>query len=613
LWGAAAAAVIGAATAFALAEGRKREEAARESEGEDKDRRAKRKAQKMKKLEAQWAQEEVWEEARLKEEQKKWQAASNNRMEEKMDRLDAEDDARWTASQAAFQKREEQKKWQAVSNAHMEMKMDHLDAEDEAKWTASQAFMQNREEEAKQRYPATEKSWWEKGLDWVDNHQTEIALGIGIVAGVGAIILTGGVATPLVVAALVAGSAVAAGASAGLMTVGLNMHYGRDWNENLLKNMSVASIAAAVVSTVGFVFHAAATGIGSYCGLHPSTCARVEPVLNAIDKVEETWLRVKLAYQIWSKNEIGAAETMLDVQTEYADGGMPGNAVAKEFGDQLTHLSKNAVPVIKKYGNDVVPLLVKYGDEGLALIQRFGDNGIDLLRKHGNDATDLIVLDDDVLEYVMQQGDDAVAALSRWSKDELQSHGPDLARRAKKDAEVLADIKKLISSGPIDPEKLTEEQRALIEAIAANSTQYPDGWQVVLGKWVDLNGGFVQRAQDTESVHYNPHPDMWTMLGRLGDAKQEEVAWLINKQVIKNGVDKGLRFEYTLNGIPSDSLLKEGNAVEAIFGGATDTEIMKILGSDRMPVRLKELSELKKAGYQCIFDETTNSYILTLP
>jgi hypothetical protein len=289
---------------------------------------------------------------------------------------------------------------------------------------------------------------------------------------------------------------------------------------------------------------------------------------------------------------------------------MPGNAVAKELGDQLTDLSKKALPIINKYGQDVVPLLVRYGDEGLALIQRFGADGIDLLRKHGNDATDLIVLDDDVLEYVIQQGDDAVEALSRWSKDELQAHGPELALRAKKDAEVLADIKKLTSSGPVDPKNLTAEQKALIESISANSTQYAENGQVVLGKWVNLNSGFVQTAQDTGSVHYNPHPDMWTMLGKLGDAKQEEVAWLINKQVVQNGIAKGQPFEYTLNGIPGDAISRESAAIRAIFSGKSDVEIMKLLKSEYMPVRMKELQELQKAGYEFTFDNVNKSFIL---
>jgi hypothetical protein len=406
---------------------------------------------------------------------------------------------------------------------------------------------------------------------------------------------------------------VSAGVAAASMTVGLNAHYDRPWHENVLKNATLAGGAALVVSTAGFIIQATMTGISSYCAVHQSTCARVEPVFKAIDFVEENSLKAKLAYQTWRGDQAGAAETAFELHSEYADGGMPGNVIVKELGDQFTHLSKNAIPVIQKYGTDVAPLLIKYGDEGLELIQKLGPDGIDLLRKYGNDATDLVVLDDDVLDYVMQQGDDAVEALSRWSKEDLLAHGPALALRAKKDAEVLASIKKLTSSGPVDPKKLTKEQQALIEAIATNSTQYADNGQVVLGKWVDNSSGFVQTAQSTGSVHYNPHPDMWTMLGRLGEENQEEMAWLINKQVVQNGIDKGLPFEYTLNGVPSDSLIREGDAVEAIFSGASDVEIKDILQAESMPVRMREIKELKKAGYQYVFDETTNSYILMLP
>jgi hypothetical protein len=297
---------------------------------------------------------------------------------------------------------------------------------------------------------------------------------------------------------------------------------------------------------------------------------------------------------------------------------MPGNAVAKELGEQLTHLSKNAAPVIQKYGKEVVPLLLKHGDEGLALIQKFGPDGIDLLRKYGNDATDLVVVDDDVLDYVMQQGDDAVAAFSRWSKEELLAHGPELALRAKKDAEVLASIKKLTLSGPVDPNNLTEAQKELLQAIAANSTQYADNGQVVLGKWVDISNGFVQTAQDTGSVHYNPHPDMWTMLGNLGEAKQEEVAWLINKQVVQNGIAKGLPFEYTLNGIKPDDIELETDAIEKIWESGDDIDtiyanVKEALDSDYVPIRMKELIELRSAGYTYSFDEVTNSFVLVKP
>jgi hypothetical protein len=149
----------------------------------------------------------------------------------------------------------------------------------------------------------------------------------------------------------------------------------------------------------------------------------------------------------------------------------------------------------------------------------------------------------------------------------------------------------------------------LIKSIADNSTQYPDAGQVVLGKWVNQGSGFVETARSTGSTHYNPHSKLWDMLGSLGVQNQNEVAWLINQQVVQTAIDTGMPIEYSLNGIPDDNLDKERTAIRAIFSGKTDAEIMKILKSDNMSIRMKELQELKKAGYELSFDKVSNSYI----
>ncbi len=156
-----------------------------------------------------------------------------------------------------------------------------------------------------------------------------------------------------------------------------------------------------------------------------------------------------------------------------------------------------------------------YGDDAIRLISSYGTPAIKVMEVVGPEAGKKLLktLDDDVLDYTMQQGDDAVEALSHWSTSDLATHGAELALRSKKDAQVLSDVKKLIALGPIDPKHLTDEQSVLINAIAANSTQYAGEGQVVLGKWIDISNGFVERATDTGSVHYNPHPDMWNFFG----------------------------------------------------------------------------------------------------
>ena len=134
------------------------------------------------------------------------------------------------------------------------------------------------------------------------------------------------------------------------------------------------------------------------------------------------------------------------------------------------------------------------------------DKFAEILEKEGKDAAfaylkkvlgdvpfnKLAMLDDDVLEYAASEGPDALKALSAWSEKDLKEHGVELALRAKRDGEVLKDIQTLISKGPINPNKLTDDQKNLIKAIAANSTQYDEAGQVVLGKWVDYDNGFTE-------------------------------------------------------------------------------------------------------------------------
>ena len=177
-------------------------------------------------------------------------------------------------------------------------------------------------------------------------------------------------------------------------------------------------------------------------------------------------------------------------------------------------------------------------------------------------------------------------------------------------------MKKLVSLGPIDLKHLTDEQQALINAIAANSRQNIDGGQVVIGKWTDLGSGYGGYAEDTGSIFYNTHPDFWPSLEGLGEEGRKEVGWLINKQALQPMIDKSMPFEYTLNGIAPGTIKNETDAIQAIWADATDKEILDILDDPTktdIPGRMKELKELYEAGYQLTFDAATNSYILIKP
>ena len=239
--------------------------------------------------------------------------------------------------------------------------------------------------------PKEKKSAWEKTIDWIDKHQVEISIGIGFAVGAAAIIASGGVAAPLVMAAWVAGEAAVAGGTVALGTVGLNAYYGRPLGENVVRNLAIAGGTAAVMTGAGFLFQGAIQGVASYCALNSNACAKAEPVLNALDTAEEAWLLAKGSYQTWIGDSPGAAETAIDLQMEYMDGGMPGNSISHEVSEQLAKLGDDVPELIATYGDEIVPLLLQYGDEAVDIIGDYGNEGITLLLKFGDDTGDDVV------------------------------------------------------------------------------------------------------------------------------------------------------------------------------------------------------------------------------
>jgi hypothetical protein len=546
----------------------------------------------------------------------------------------------------------------------METKMAQVEAEEDRQWTETQQKKAEQEQRARNadmtrweglasqgqhaaNVPLVERTRWEKSwegfknaanktIQWIDQHQTEIAIGIGVVAGLTAVVLTAGTATPFIVA--LGGAMIAAGGIVAAGTLGLNAYYRRPIGENILRNVVIAAGVAGITTGAGLFIagggalqatYTVGNGVAAFCTSNPTVCTRAEFVMNIIDKYEEAGLAVQGIIQTARGDTEGAAQTAIEWQAEHLDGGLPGNTVAVEIGEEIVRYGDDAAELIATYGDDAVNIIEAYGDEGIALLLKFGDHtddAINLVKGFGSPAvkvmnavditsakTLLTTLDEDVLDYAIQQGPDAVAALSRWSKDELMQYGPELALRAKKDATVLQDIKELTSLGPIDSAYITYEQQNLIKAIAENSTQYSNEGQIVLGKWVDYGNGFAKYGRDTGSVHYNPHPDMWNLLGNLGKENREEAAWLINKEVIQTGIDRGIPFEYSLNGVPADDIFKEQTAVQLIFSGETNAEIMQTLNLNYIPIRMKELQELQKAGYKFVYDEMNASFILSSP
>ncbi len=489
------------------------------------------------------------------------------------------------------------------------------------------------------------KTWWEKTVDWVDQHQVEISIGVGVAVGVAAIILSGGTATPLVAAAWIAGTAVVAGGAVALGTVGLNAYYDRDLGTNVVRNLLVAGTTAAVLTGASFILPGMAQSVGSYCALNPNTCAKVEPVMNAVDTAEEAWLMAKGSYQTWTGDRAGAADTALELQMERLDGGMPGNAVTKEVSEQLAKLGDDIPELIATYGDDIIPLLLKYQDDAIDIIGAYGDEGIALLQKFGEDAPEAIKLvkgfgtpavqlldtldvksagallnnlETDVLDYAVQQGPDAVKALSKWKPEELQEFGVELALRADKDAKAINALDQLtkLDITSADP-KVQAEVARLIQEIADNST-HGSGDRFVLGTWDlenGISGGYVNDARVNGGYYYGSHPDIYNTLdalyGETNPQLKNDMLWALNQTALQKQIEKGVDFDYSMVSLIGKKYNQEVAAINHMIAG-NPAQALVALERDTMPAKLKEVQILLDAGYTPEYDEAAKVFHWTL-
>jgi uncharacterized protein (DUF697 family) len=123
-------------------------------------------------------------------------------------------------------------------------------------------------------------------IHWLDAHQSEVSLMVGLTVGTVAVIVTGGGALPLVVA-LVATAGITGG-----MTIGLNAAFGRRWTENLGTNLLLglggvgfAFLQAwAFQAVMGRVAPPVEARVVQVCQAHPAACGVAQPALWLADK-----------------------------------------------------------------------------------------------------------------------------------------------------------------------------------------------------------------------------------------------------------------------------------------------------------------------------------------
>lgn len=350
-------------------------------------------------------------------------------------------------------------------------------------------------------------------------------------------------------------------------------------------------------------------GIAAFCTSNPPVCTRAEFVMNIIDKYEEAGLAIQGIIQTARGDTEGAAQTAIQWQAEQLDGGLPGNTVAAEIGEEIVKYGDNVEEIIRLYGDDAVEFIGLYGDDAVHLIGEYGYEGIALLRTYGPESLVYVnrltpLLGDESFGVALKQGPDAVEALTHWSDDMLLKYGDELALRAGNDAKALkASVELAKLNNTTSP-----EARELIDIIAKNSAQ-GNGDRLVLGKWVNdgtLDSGFIGVARADGSQYFFANPGMSKAFKDLNPAEKDELYWAINEQVLSNMVASVDKIDYSFNGLNPAKIEDEIAAIDAIVNGKSEADVISILDAKNFPFRMREVKFLLSKGYTYEIDEVKN-------
>jgi hypothetical protein len=446
------------------------------------------------------------------------------------------------------------------------------------------AIAQARDEPA----PAVEVPWWQRAWDgvrqaadraiaWVDQHQVAVAIGIGVVAGAAAVLLTGGVAAPLIVGALAAGGVSALG------TVGLNAYFGRPLGTNVLRNAGLSAGAAVLTTAAGLAVRAGLVGraalaagnaVTLLCGRNPVACTRAEGVLQAMDTAEQVVLQAQMAFQT-ATGDPRAAETALELQLEYMDGGLPGNTAIRELGD---------------VGQDALSSVANYGDEAAEVAT--------VLQRHSDDVLD--VLDDGVIhvrpDVAEEVGDELAEVLAGrnvrvWRSTTSGAVYASVPARQALDA--LDELEAIARSGQTSGDDVEQ----LIETLAAASTRGA-GDRAVLGRFGDT-GEYIQTALHSQGVFFDTSSEVYERLTGIGIDP-----WRVNEAFLRQQHIAGRPNQFDLR-LAGEGFAAEAEAIHLVGAGDMAGALRAVRSrSGEVPVRLREAQWLLEQGYTYVVDET---------
>ncbi len=465
---------------------------------------------------------------------------------------------------------------------------------------------------------------------WLDAHQSEVSLMVGLTVGTVAVIVTGGGALPLVVAL-----AAAAGITGG-MTIGLNAYYGRRWTENLGINLLLGAGGVGVAFVQAWAFQAVmgrvappvAARVVQMCQAHPVACGVAQPALWLADKgwnTYDTWQAgqvLKDPEARWEEKWTAGLSLTLAGMSEFLEPdeemglNLPLDDLARrkmvaEFQERLEREgAADALDWLRKQIGDEAfqRWWSEFGKERMVgLSAEEAEEVAEVLWKQAG-ATE-------ALDWLRQQvGEEA---FRQWW---LRMGEEDVVRvsagEAKKVAEVLREsgftqVWVDAASGRVytsvaRPEALevaqklaqaklegadAEEVQALVRALGRLSARNGEAEVVVLGPWkgYDTEGFYIQQALARNGAFFDMG-EAWDLVKQNGIDP-----WLVNEAFMEEMERQGKRFVHVLDLTDPD----EQKALKLALTLPLDAVEEAVRGQlGYVPYRYLEMKWLRQRGYR---------------
>jgi hypothetical protein len=224
-------------------------------------------------------------------------------------------------------------------------------------------------------------------------------------------------------------------------------------------------------------------------------------------------------------------------------------------------------------------------------------------------------LTSEAAELAIEQGEDAIGALSHWGAADLATYGDELVMRASSDADAIARATEIVNQVQSIEDLNSPEVASALQAIASDSTMtIGQSEHFVIGKYIDgLKDGYANEALVNGGEFYFTNPEVSRVIQSIQDNNLRKTVFdQINQYAVQPAMGIDMPFKLTTNGMEAEAIPSMKKAIAYLQKGELD-QAFKLVKNQQgdFPAVYKEVMELFNTGYHYQYDEIEKAFIFT--